>query len=72
MKFKKGQIYEGEYTNIFVIMVVGNEVHFIDGTSPSAIHEIQKIEPQHLEEYINTVINVLIQNMRHLLIVKKV
>lgn len=42
MKFKKGQIYEGEYTNIFVIMVVGNEVHFIDGTSPSAIHEIQK------------------------------
>ena len=53
MKFKKGQIYEGEYTNIFVIMVVGNEVHFIDGTSPSAIHEIQKIEPQHLEEYIN-------------------
>lgn len=53
MKFKKGQIYEGEYTNIFVIMVVGNEVHFIDGTSPSAIHEIQKIEPQRLEEYIN-------------------
>lgn len=53
MTFEKGQIYEGEYTNIFVKMVVGNEVHFIDGTSPSAIHEIQTIEAQYLEQYIN-------------------
>lgn len=53
MTFRKGQIYENEYANIFVKAVIGNEVHFIEGISPSAIYSIQILEKQYLEEHIN-------------------
>ena len=53
MKFEKGQIYQGEYTNIFIKSVNGNTVRFIEGNSPAAIHDIQEILAENLEEYIN-------------------
>lgn len=53
MKFEKGQVYEGEYTNIFVKSVNNGLVRFIEGNSPAAIHNIQEIPAENLEEHIN-------------------
>lgn len=53
MKFERGQIYEGEDANIFIKSVNGDMVRFIEGESPSAIHCIQEIPAENLEEYIN-------------------
>ena len=52
MKFEQGQVYENEYTNIFIKSVNNGMVWFIEGYSPSAIHNIQEIPAENLEEYI--------------------
>ena len=53
MVFERGQIFEGKYTNIFIKYVNNGMVKFIEGCSPSAIHNIQEIPSNNLEEYIN-------------------
>lgn len=53
MKFKKGQVYKNEDANIFVKMVIGKNVNFIEGDSPCAIHNMQTLEAEYLEDYIN-------------------
>ena len=53
MKFKKGQIYKNEYTNIFIKYVNNEMVGFIEGFSPAAIHDMQEIPAENLEEHIN-------------------
>lgn len=53
MKFERGQIYENEDTNIFIKGVNGNMIRFIEGCSPSAIHDMQEIPAENLEEHIN-------------------
>lgn len=53
MKFEKGQIYESEDTCIFIKMVLGNKVKFIEGFSPAAVHNMQELDAADLENYIN-------------------
>lgn len=53
MKFEKGQIYENEDSNIFIKGAYGKMVRFIEGCSPSAIHDMQEIPAENLEKYIN-------------------
>lgn len=51
-KFKKGQIYTNEDSNIFIKGAFGDMVRFIEGFSPCAIHDMQEIPAVNLEEYI--------------------
>lgn len=53
MNVKGGMLFEGEYTNIFVKYVTTNTVIFIEGFSPSAIHDIQEIPTENFLKYIN-------------------
>lgn len=53
MSFERGQIFEGEDTNIFIKCVNNGMVKFIEGCSPAAIHDIQEIPSENLEAYIN-------------------
>lgn len=50
--FKAGQRFENENTNIFIKRVSGENIAFIEGFSPSAIHNIQEMEAEYLQEYI--------------------
>lgn len=51
--FKAGQIYSNEETNIFIKSVRNGIVAFIEGFSPSAIHNLQRIPEESLIEYMN-------------------
>lgn len=51
--FKAGQMYEGNETNIFIKQVAAGMVKFIEGFSPSAIHDMQEIPIENLSQYIN-------------------
>lgn len=53
IKFEKGQIYTGSDSSIFVKGAYGDMVRFIEGNTPSAIHNMQEIPAENLEEYIN-------------------
>lgn len=48
---KAGQKYQNDDTNIFVIRVCNDMVSFIEGYSPSAIHNMQNIPEGNLLEY---------------------
>lgn len=52
MKFAKGQIYEKEDACIYVKGVSGENVRIIEGISPSAIHDIQELPADSLQEHI--------------------
>lgn len=52
MKFERGQIYQREDDNIFIKGVSDKMVRFIEGFSPSAIHNMQEIPIENLEQYI--------------------
>lgn len=49
--FKAGEVYENEDTNIFIKRVGDGVVAFIEGFSPSAIHDMQEIPEENLLEY---------------------
>ncbi len=51
--FKVGEVYKNEYTNIFIKRVNGGLVAFIEGFSPSAIHNMQEIPEKSLMEYMH-------------------
>ena len=53
IKFEKGQVYMNEDANIFVKGAYGGMVRFIEGFSPAAIHDMQEIPAENLEEYMN-------------------
>lgn len=53
MSFERGQIYEGEDMNIYIKYVNNGMVGFIEGYSPSAIHDMQEIPSENLEAHIN-------------------
>lgn len=52
--FLSGQRYENEYSNIFIKGTDSKKktVRFIEGYSPSAIHDIQEIPQSQLKKYI--------------------
>lgn len=52
MIFEKGQKYENEYSNVFIKNVYNGVVSFIDGFSPSAIHDMQELDSEDLEVYL--------------------
>ena len=52
-KFEKGQVYTGSDSDIYVKGAYGSMVRFIEGCSPAAIHDMQEIPAENLEEYIN-------------------
>lgn len=49
--FESGEIYSNEDTNIFIKRVSGGSVAYIEGFSPSAIHDMQEIPEENLVEY---------------------
>lgn len=51
--FKSGEVYENEDTSIFIKHVGNGVVAFIEGCSPSAIHDMQEIPEENLLEHIN-------------------
>lgn len=51
--FTAGEVYSNEDSNIFIKRVGNGLVAFIEGFSPSAIHNIQEIPEENLAEYIN-------------------
>ena len=51
--FKANEVYQNEYTNIFVKHINNGMVLFIEGTSPSAIHDMQEIPEENLLKYIS-------------------
>lgn len=53
MKFEKGQWFQNDDCNLFIKGVYNGVVKFIEGTSPSAIHCMQELEVEYLEEHIN-------------------
>lgn len=53
IKFEKGQVYTGSDSDIYVKGAYGSMVRFIEGCSPAAIHDMQEIPAENLEEYIN-------------------
>lgn len=52
-KFERGQVYQNEDSNIFIKAVYGGMVRFIEGYSPAAIHDMQEIPAENLEDYMN-------------------
>lgn len=52
--FLSGQRYENEYSNVFVRRVDYEKgtVRFIEGFSPSAIHDTQEISISELKKYL--------------------
>lgn len=52
--FLSGEQYENEYSNVFVRSVNSSKgtVRFIEGFSPSAIHDVQELTIQELKEYL--------------------
>ena len=53
IKFEKGQVYTGSDSDIYVKGAYGSMVRFIEGCSLAAIHDMQEIPAENLEEYIN-------------------
>lgn len=51
--FTAGEVYSNEDSNIFIKNVHGGLVAFIEGFSPSAIHDMQEIPEENLLEYMN-------------------
>lgn len=51
--FKAGQLYRSEDSNIFIKRVSAGMVVFIEGYSPTAIHDIQEIPAENLLDYMN-------------------
>lgn len=49
--FCEGETYTNEETNIFIKNITGNNVAFIEGFSPSAIHDIQNLTSDELSDY---------------------
>lgn len=51
--FEKGQVYTSDFTgiNIFILSAYGASVTFIEGFSPSAIHDKQEIPYKNLVDY---------------------
>ena len=52
MKVKGGMLFQNEYSNIFVKYITNTTVIFIEGFSPSAIHDIQEIPTENFMDYI--------------------
>lgn len=52
--FLSGEKYENEYSNIFIRSVNSKEgtVRFIEGFSPSAIHDAQTVSVEELKKYL--------------------
>lgn len=52
--FRSGQRYENEYMNVFIRRVnsAAGTVRFIEGYSPSAIHNAQEIPISELRKYL--------------------
>lgn len=52
--FLSGQRYENEYSNVFIKRVdsKGGTVRFIEGFSPSAIHDAQELPISELKKYL--------------------
>ena len=53
INFEKGQIYISDDSNIYVKGAYGGMVRFIEGCSPTAVHNMQEISAENLEKYIN-------------------
>lgn len=53
MNIKGGMLFENEYENIFVKFVTANTVIFIEGYSPSAIHDVQEIPTENFIQYLS-------------------
>lgn len=51
--FTAGEVYSNEDSNIFIKRVGNGLVAFIEGYSPSAIHDMQEIPEENLAEYMN-------------------
>lgn len=52
--FLSGQRYENEYSNVFIKRIdrKTNTVRFIEGFSPSAIHDSQEMKASDLRKYL--------------------
>ena len=53
VKLSKGQVFQNEDCNIFILSVVGEKVRYIEGYSPSAIHSTVEIPINNLISYMN-------------------
>lgn len=51
--FTAGEVYSNECINIFIKRVGNGLVTFIEGFSPSAIHNMQEIPEENLLEYMD-------------------
>lgn len=52
-KIKARTAYENEYTNLYIFSIVDGIANFIEGISPSAIHDMQSIPVENLISHIN-------------------
>ena len=52
MNVKSGMLFENEFTNIFVKYITSNTVIFIEGCSPSAIHDVQEIPTENFIKHL--------------------
>lgn len=53
MNVESGMLFENEFTNVFVKCVTDNTVIFVEGFSPSAIHDTQEIPKENFLKHIN-------------------
>lgn len=52
-EIKARTAYENEHTNLFIFSIIDGMVNFIEGVSPSAIHDMQSIPVENLISHIN-------------------
>lgn len=52
-EIKARTAYENEYTNLYIFSVVDGIANFIEGISPSAIHDMQSIPVENLISHID-------------------
>lgn len=53
VEIKERTVYENEYTNLYIFSIIDGIVNFIEGISPSAIHDMQSIPVENLISHIN-------------------
>lgn len=53
MTILSGMLFENEDMNIFVKRVTADSVIFIEGSSPSALHDIQELSKENFLQHCN-------------------